>query len=175
MISSLWVIIEKANPIHHVTPAPPQAKKPHHNKDKDKYEGEHKYKYSPPPRKSGCWKGRAHSWPGTAARSPPRRSRSPEIVARFEVVVMMMMRMMGVRMMMRRKRMRKRRRSKRTFVILVFVPSGSRVRLSVFFNTFLIFLSDFEGDSHSLRTKSSITISRRSDIYFVPLLLLDQQ
>ena len=88
---------------------------------------------------------------------------------------MMMMRMMGVRMMMRRKRMRKRRRSKRTFVILVFVPSGSRVRLSVFFNTFLIFLSDFEGDLHSLRTKGSINISRRSDIYFVPLLLLDQQ
>ena len=71
--------------------------------------------------------------------------------------------------------MRKRRRSKRTFVILEFVPSGSRVRLSVFFNTFLIFLSDFEGDLHSLRTKGSINISRRSDIYFVPLLLLDQQ
>ena len=87
----------------------------------------------------------------------------------------MMIRMMGVRMMRRRKRMRKRRRSKRTFVILVFVPSGSRVRLSVFFNTFLIFLSDFEGDLHSLRTKGSINISRRSDIYFVPLLLLDQQ
>ena len=70
--------------------------------------------------------------------------------------------------------MRKRRRGKRTFVILVFVPSGSRVRLSVFFNTFLIFLSDFEGDLHSLRTKGSINI-RKSDIYFVPLLLLDQQ
>ena len=100
---------------------------------------------------------------------------SPEIVARFEVVVRMMIRMMGVRMMRRRKRMRKRRRSKRTFVILVFVPSGSRVRLSVFFNTFLIFLSDFEGDLHSLHTKGSINISRKSDIYFVPLLLLDRQ
>ena len=97
------------------------------------------------------------------------------MVARFEGVLIMVIRMMGVRMMMRRKRMRKRRRSKRTFVFLVFVPSGSRVRLSVFFNTFLIFLSDFEGDLHSLRTKGSINISRKSDIYFVPLLLLDQQ
>ena len=48
---------------------------------------------------------------------------------------MMAVRMMGVK---RGSRRRMRRRSKRTFVILVFVPSGSRVRLSVFFNTFLI-------------------------------------
>ena len=91
------------------------------------------------------------------------------MVAGFEVVVMMVVRMIGL------KRRRMRMRSKRTFVILLSVPSGSRVRLSVFFNTFLIFLSDFEGDLHSLHTKGSINISRKSDIYFVPLLLLDQQ
>ena len=64
-------------------------------------------------------------------------------LVRFEVVVMMVVWVMGVRMMMRRKRMRKRRRmiirKKRTFVILLSVPSGCRVRLSVFFNTFLNF------------------------------------
>ena len=65
---------------------------------------------------------------------------SPEMVARFEVVVMMAVRMMGVK---RGSRRRMRRRSKRTFVILLSVPSGSRVRLSVFFNTFLNFVVCF--------------------------------
>ena len=59
------------------------------------------------------------------------------MVARFEVVVMMAVRMIGL------KRRRMRRRSKRTFVILLSVPSGSRVRLSVFFNTFLNFVVCF--------------------------------
>ena len=62
------------------------------------------------------------------------------MVARFEVVVMMAVRMMMRMMRMRMGRRRRTvRRKKRTFVILLSVPSGSRVRLSVFFNTFLNF------------------------------------